>query len=63
MACHLAHNRGLPEAVMLAKAYISAAISKAHPLGKGTGPLNHLYRMEQKRRAVAGDFHPEPVEH
>lgn len=62
IACHLAHNRGLPEAVMLAKAYISAAIERAHPLGKGTGPLNHLYRMEQKRRAVIGEFHPEPVE-
>lgn len=61
IACHLAHHRGLPEAVMLAKAYISAAIAKAHPLGKGTGPLNHLYRMEQKRRAVIDEFHPEPV--
>jgi hydroxymethylpyrimidine/phosphomethylpyrimidine kinase len=60
IACHLAHHRGLPEAVMLAKAYISAAIAKAHPLGKGTGPLNHLYRMEQKRRAVIDEFHPEP---
>ena len=63
MACHLAHARGLPEAVMLAKAYVSAAISKAHPLGKGVGPVNHLYRMEQKRRAAAGEFQPEPVEH
>ena len=63
VACHLAHSRGLPEAVMLAKAYISAAIAKAHPLGRGTGPLNHLYRMEQKRRAVIAEFHPEPVEH
>src|SRR6201981_950473 len=28
MACHLAQDRGLPEAVLLAKAYVSAAISK-----------------------------------
>jgi hydroxymethylpyrimidine/phosphomethylpyrimidine kinase len=31
MACHLAQGRGLPEAVLLAKAYVSAAIAKAHP--------------------------------
>jgi hydroxymethylpyrimidine/phosphomethylpyrimidine kinase len=53
LACHLAHGRGLPESVLLAKAYVSAAIANAHPLGKGTGPLHHLYRMGQQRRASA----------
>jgi hydroxymethylpyrimidine/phosphomethylpyrimidine kinase len=50
LACHLAHGRGLPEAVLLAKVYVSAAIANAHPLGKGVGPLHHLYRMTQQRR-------------
>lgn len=50
MACHLALDRGLPEAVLLAKAYVSAAISKGQPLGKGVGPVHHLYRMHQQRR-------------
>jgi hydroxymethylpyrimidine/phosphomethylpyrimidine kinase len=50
LACHLAHGRGLPEAVLLAKVYVSAAIANAHPLGKGVGPLHHLYRMSQQRR-------------
>lgn len=50
LACHLAHGRGLPEAVLLSKAYISAAIANAHPLGKGVGPLHHHYRMTQQRR-------------
>jgi hydroxymethylpyrimidine/phosphomethylpyrimidine kinase len=50
MACHLALDRGLPEAVLLAKAYVSAAISKGHRLGKGIGPVHHLYRMQQQRR-------------
>jgi len=59
IACHLAMGRGLPEAVLLAKAYVSAAISNAHPLGHGTGPVHHLYRMHQQRRVIAGD--PEPV--
>ena len=53
LACHLAHGRGLPEAVLLSKAYVSAAIANAHPLGKGVGPLHHLYRMGQQRRPSA----------
>jgi len=53
LACHLAHGRGLPEAVLLSKAYVSAAITNAHPLGNGVGPLHHLYRMGQQRRASA----------
>jgi len=52
MACHLALDRGLAEATLLAKTYVSAAISNGHPLGKGTGPVHHLYRMNQQRRAV-----------
>ena len=59
VACHLALGRGLPEAVLLAKAYVGAAISNAHPLGHGTGPVHHLYRMQQQRRVIAAD--PEPV--
>jgi hydroxymethylpyrimidine/phosphomethylpyrimidine kinase len=50
LACHLAHGRGLPEAVLLSKVYVSAAIAGAYPLGKGVGPLHHLYRMSQQRR-------------
>jgi hydroxymethylpyrimidine/phosphomethylpyrimidine kinase len=50
LACHLAHGRGLPEAVLLSKAYVSAAISNSYPMGHGKGPLHHLYRMHQQRR-------------
>lgn len=52
LACHLALDRGLAEATLLAKTYVTAAISNAHPLGKGTGPVHHLYRMSQPRRAA-----------
>jgi hydroxymethylpyrimidine/phosphomethylpyrimidine kinase len=55
MACHLARGRGLPEAVLLSKTYVAAAIGNAHPLGRGTGPVHHLYRMHQQRRAVIND--------
>jgi hydroxymethylpyrimidine/phosphomethylpyrimidine kinase len=52
MACHLALDRGLAEAALLAKTYVTAAIANGHPLGKGTGPVHHLYRMGQQRRAA-----------
>jgi hydroxymethylpyrimidine/phosphomethylpyrimidine kinase len=50
LACHLAHGRGLPEAVLLSKAYVWSAIANAYPLGHGVGPLHHLFRMGQQRR-------------
>jgi hydroxymethylpyrimidine/phosphomethylpyrimidine kinase len=45
ISCHLALGRALPEAVLLAKAYITAAIGNAYPIGRGAGPVNHMYRM------------------
>jgi hydroxymethylpyrimidine/phosphomethylpyrimidine kinase len=59
VTCHLAQGRGLPEAVLLAKAYVSATIVHAQPLGRGIGPVHHLYRMYQQRRIIIAD--PEPV--
>jgi len=61
MACHLALERGLPEAVLLAKAYVTAAITRAQPLGKGVGPLHHLYRLDQQRRVPVASAEPEAV--
>ena len=62
LACHLARGRGLPEAVLLAKAYVAAAIAHGHPLGRGIGPVHHLYRMDQQmdqqRRVVIHDREP-----
>jgi hydroxymethylpyrimidine/phosphomethylpyrimidine kinase len=52
IACHLALDRGLAEAVLLAKTYVTAAIAAGHALGRGIGPVNHLYRMNQHRRAA-----------
>ena len=53
MTCHLALDRGLAEAALLAKTYVTAAIAAGHPLGRGTGPVHHLYRMNQQRRAAS----------
>jgi hydroxymethylpyrimidine/phosphomethylpyrimidine kinase len=63
LACHLAQGRGLPEAVLLSKAYVSAAIANAHPMGRGIGPLHHLYRMNRPRRhstVIAEGEHSSP---
>jgi hydroxymethylpyrimidine/phosphomethylpyrimidine kinase len=53
MACHLALERGIAEATLLAKSYVTAAIANGQPLGRGTGPVHHLYRMSQQRRAAS----------
>ena len=52
MACHLALDRGLAEAALLAKTYVTAAIAYGHDLGRGNAPVHHLYRMGQQRRAT-----------
>lgn len=46
VACQLAMGRGLPEAVLLAKAYVTAAIRSAYEVGNGSGPVNHMYRLK-----------------
>ncbi len=58
LACHLALDRGLAEATLLAKTYVTAAISNGHPLGRGNGPVHHLYRMNQQRRAAGSGSEP-----
>lgn len=47
IAAQLALGRSLPEAVMLAKAYVTKAIEKSFSIGKGNGPLDHFYRGRQ----------------
>ena len=46
IASNLAQGRPLPEAVLLAKAYVTAAIANGYPIGKGTNAVNHMYRMK-----------------
>jgi|SRR5579859_2049708 len=45
LAAHLAAGRTLLEAATLAKAYVTKAIEKAFPTGKGRVPLDHFYRQ------------------
>jgi len=48
IATHLALGRQLPDAVMLAKAYVARAIERGFAIGKGPGPLNHFHRFHQE---------------
>jgi len=48
ISAQLALGRGLPEAVMLAKAYVTKAIEHGFAIGKGPGPLDHFYRSHQE---------------
>jgi len=52
IACMLAQGRSLSAAVLLAKAYVTAAISNAYPIGRGPGPVNHMYQMKNHPKAV-----------
>jgi hydroxymethylpyrimidine/phosphomethylpyrimidine kinase len=52
IACQLALDRPLSTAVLLAKAYVTDAISSGYAIGKGAGPVNHMYRMRNHPRAA-----------
>jgi hydroxymethylpyrimidine kinase/phosphomethylpyrimidine kinase len=58
VAAHLAAGRTLLEAATLAKAYVTKAIEKAYPIGKGRVPLDHFYR--QKIEPPARGIHEVP---
>lgn len=45
IACGLALGQGIEESVRNAKEYVTGAILDGMDLGKGNGPLNHMYRM------------------
>jgi hydroxymethylpyrimidine/phosphomethylpyrimidine kinase len=58
LTAHLAVGRPLLEAATLAKAYVTKAIEKAYPVGKGRLPLDHFYR--QKIEPPARGVHEVP---
>ncbi len=45
IACNLAKGYPIPESVTKAKEYITGALKAGLNLGKGSGPLNHCYRI------------------
>ena len=51
IASNLAWGMTLPEAIQQSKAYLSGALSSMLDLGKGSGPLDHLYVLEDAHRS------------
>ncbi|WP_455716831.1 bifunctional hydroxymethylpyrimidine kinase/phosphomethylpyrimidine kinase [Anaerosporobacter sp.] len=47
IAANLAKGYSMVEAVQLAKTYVAKAIAHNMKLGKGRGPLNHMWKMMQ----------------
>jgi hydroxymethylpyrimidine/phosphomethylpyrimidine kinase len=59
IAAQLASGRALPEAVTLAKAFVTKAIEHGHAIGKGPGPVNPFFRfrLDSSPRAARTDVH------
>ena len=47
IACRLAEGYELDESIRLAKEYLTGAIAAMLDLGKGSGPLDHVYLLQQ----------------
>lgn len=46
LLCGIISGLGAREAATAAKAYVTEALRAAYPVGKGKGPMNHLFRFE-----------------
>jgi len=46
IACNLANGMDVLGAAKAAKEYVRQAIEAAYPIGKGSGPMNHLYKLK-----------------
>src|SRR5260370_3571722 len=60
IAAHLSAGRSLFEAATLAKAYVTKAIEKAYPIGKGRIPLDHFFLHTIEPPARGGHEVPQP---
>jgi hydroxymethylpyrimidine/phosphomethylpyrimidine kinase len=49
LLCGLISCRYSSEAAVAAKAYVTEALHSAYPVGKGKGPMNHLFPFDQRR--------------
>jgi hydroxymethylpyrimidine/phosphomethylpyrimidine kinase len=47
LLCGLISGLGPLEAVGSAKAYVTEALRSAYPVGKGKGPMNHLFSFDR----------------
>jgi hydroxymethylpyrimidine/phosphomethylpyrimidine kinase len=45
IAAALARGESVPNAILMAKAYVTKALQNAYPLGGGHGPVHHFFRF------------------
>jgi hydroxymethylpyrimidine/phosphomethylpyrimidine kinase len=57
IAAMLGHHQPLPEAVRIAKQYVTAAIVHGFALGRGAGPLNHFWPFQPGDGEALDEFH------
>ncbi len=48
IAAFLGHQQLLPEAIRIAKQFVTEAIRRGFPLGAGAGPLNHFWPIQNE---------------
>jgi hydroxymethylpyrimidine/phosphomethylpyrimidine kinase len=48
LLCALIAGIQIEESVIQAKRFVESALRAAYPVGKGNGPLHHLYRLDRK---------------
>jgi hydroxymethylpyrimidine/phosphomethylpyrimidine kinase len=51
LLCHLLRGLSPREAAEAAKNYVTEALRRAYPIGRGHGPLNHLFSLEDVRKS------------
>lgn len=52
VACRMAEGFSLEKSVGEAKNYLTGAIAAGLDLGKGSGPMNHMYGLERKKNSL-----------
>ncbi len=48
LLANLVLGQALPDAVSSAKEYVRSALLRAYPVGKGRGPMHHLFALDKK---------------
>lgn len=59
LAANLALGKQVVDAVVLAKAYLTAALKQSYSIGPGPGPVNHLFRLQ--KAPVSRNVDPAPI--
>ncbi|HXE31972.1 MAG TPA: PfkB family carbohydrate kinase, partial [Terriglobales bacterium] len=60
LAANLANGKQVHDAVVMAKAYLTAALKQSYAISDGPGPLNHLYRLQESPSSRNVDPAPQP---